>query len=161
MMPNQVILLRLQQKQLRTRVFPWFGIKHNAQLFEVLESMCTVPCREVKDREKMNQMGLSLQCLLQYADEEEDMLNRIVTGDESWVHHYQPESKPASVQWKHPTSPSAKKFKVTRMPSAEKVMLTIFWDYQGVLLAHFQKSGENVNSQKTSRPTARGGATSS
>jgi hypothetical protein len=42
------------------------------------------------------------------------MLNRIVTGDESWMHHYQPESKRASVQWKHPISPSrsTKKFKV-------------------------------------------------
>jgi histone-lysine N-methyltransferase SETMAR len=27
-----------------------------------------------------------------------------------------------------------------------KVMLTVFWDSQGVLLAHFQKLGENVNS---------------
>jgi hypothetical protein len=31
-------------------------------------------------------MSLYLQYLLRYADEE-DMLNRIVTGDE-WVHHY-------------------------------------------------------------------------
>jgi hypothetical protein len=34
----------------------------------------------------------------------------------------------------------------TFMPSAGKVMLTVFWDSQGVLLAHFQKCGENVNS---------------
>jgi hypothetical protein len=34
-------------------------------------------------------MGLSLQHLLWYADEGEDLLNRTVTGDESWVHHYQ------------------------------------------------------------------------
>jgi hypothetical protein len=32
------------------------------------------------------------------------------------------------------------------MPSAGKVMLTVFWDSQGVLLAHFQKCGENMNS---------------
>jgi hypothetical protein len=32
------------------------------------------------------------------------------------------------------------------MPSARKVMLTVFWDCQGVLLAHFQKRGENLNS---------------
>jgi hypothetical protein len=25
-------------------------------------------------------------------------------------------------------------------------MLTVFWDFQGVLLAHFQKHGENMNS---------------
>jgi hypothetical protein len=49
-------------------------------------------------------------------------------------------------QWKHPSSPSrsTKKSKVT--PSAGKVMLTVFLDSQGVLLAHFQKRGENINS---------------
>jgi hypothetical protein len=31
-------------------------------------------------------------------------------------------------------------------PSAEKVMLTVFWDSRGVLLADIQKRGENVNS---------------
>jgi hypothetical protein len=69
-------------------------------------------------------MNLSLQHLLQYADEGEDMLNMIGTGDESWVYHYQPESKHASVQWKHPSSPPTKKFKV--MESAVKVMLLCF-----------------------------------
>jgi hypothetical protein len=92
----------------------------------------------------MNQMGLSLQHLLWYADEGEDILNRIVTGDESCMHYYQPESKRALVQWKHRSSPSTKKFKV--MPSAGKVVLTMFWDSQEVLLAHFQKHGANVNS---------------
>jgi hypothetical protein len=58
------------------------------------------------------------------------MLNWIVPGNESWVHHYQPESKRASMQWKHPSSPSTKKFK----------------DSQGVPLTHFRKCGENVNS---------------
>jgi histone-lysine N-methyltransferase SETMAR len=72
------------------------------------------------------------------------MHNRIVIGDESWVHHYQPKSKRASMQWKLPNSPSTRKSKVT--PSAGKVILTVFWDSQGVLLAHFQKRGENVNS---------------
>jgi hypothetical protein len=37
--------------------------------------------KELKDRENMNRMGLSLQHLLQYADEE-DMLNRIDEDDE-------------------------------------------------------------------------------
>jgi hypothetical protein len=63
----------------------------------------------------MNQMGLSLQHPLWYADEGKDMLNRTVTEDESWMHHYQPKSKLASMQWKHSSSPSrsAKKFTVT------------------------------------------------
>jgi hypothetical protein len=39
---------------------------------------------------------------------------------------------------------NSRKFKVT--PSAGRVMLTVFWDFRRVLLAHFQKRGENVNS---------------
>jgi hypothetical protein len=78
-------------------------------------------------------MGLSLQHLLWYADEGEDMLNRTVTGDDSSVHHYESKSKRGSMQWEHPSSPSTKKFKVTNMPSAGKVMLTVFWDSQGLL----------------------------
>jgi hypothetical protein len=69
--------------------------------------------------------GSFLQHLLRYADEGEDMLNRIVTGDESWVHHYQPESKHASVQWKYPSSPLTKKLKVANTPSVGKVMLNV------------------------------------
>jgi hypothetical protein len=95
--------------------------------------------RELKDREKMNRISLSLQHLLRYADEGEDMFNRIVTGDESWMQHYQPESKPAEMRRKYPSSPDV-------TPSAGKVLLTVFWDSQGVLLAHFQKSDESVNS---------------
>jgi hypothetical protein len=119
-------------------------------------------------------MDLSLQHLLLHADEREDMLNRIVTEDESWLHHYQPEPRRALVQWKHPSSASTRKLKVT--PSTGKVMLILLWDSQGELLAHFQKRGENVNSawycevllkllgatsQKTWRPTGKRGTASS
>ena len=31
------------------------------------------------------------------------------------------------------------------IPSARKVMLTVFWDMQGVILQKFQPHGENVN----------------
>lgn len=100
--------------------------------------------RDLNAENKMNRMGQCLHNLCRYADEGEDMLTRIITADESWVHHYQPESKRVSMQWKHPSSPCAKKFKVT--PSAGKVMLTVFWDHQGVLLTNFQKKDDRVNS---------------
>jgi hypothetical protein len=69
-------------------------------------------------------MGLSVQRVLSYADEVEEtgVLNRIVTGDKSWMHHHQPESERASVQYKHPSSSSTKKFKVTTS--------TVFWDFR-------------------------------
>ena len=88
----------------------------------------------------MNRMGLVLQLLrvLWYANEREYMLNRMVSGNESWVQHYKTESNGFSAMETSKFTLN-QKFKVT--PSAGKVMLTKFWDSQGVLLAHFQKRG--------------------
>jgi hypothetical protein len=84
-----------------------------------------------------------LATFVRYADEGEDMLNMIVTENESWVHHYQFESKRTSVKWNHTILPSSEKFNFK--PSVGKVMLTLFWDSQGVLSCHFQNRGENMN----------------
>jgi hypothetical protein len=60
----------------------------------------------------------------------DNVLARIATGDEFWVHHYQPETKRVSMQCKHPASP-AKKRKLKVTPFSRKVMLTVFWDHEG------------------------------
>jgi hypothetical protein len=53
-----------------------------------LRKMCALWLRiELNDREKMNQLGLSLQNLLRYVGEGDDMLNGIVTRGKSRVHH--------------------------------------------------------------------------
>ena len=38
-------------------------------------------------------------------------IERIITQDEAWDHHFDPESKMQSKQWKHPGSPPPKEFK--------------------------------------------------
>jgi hypothetical protein len=58
-------------------------------------------------------------------------LERIVAADETWVHHYEPESRAQSVAWKHQTSPVAKKFRSE--PSACKIMVTLFFRIWQVL----------------------------
>ena len=66
---------------------------------------------------------------LQRYEEDTSILERIVTGDETWVHHYEPESKRQRKEWRHPSSPTPKKFKP--QPSCKKLMLTLFWDTRG------------------------------
>ena len=73
----------------------------------------------------------------------EDFLQRFVTMDETWVHHYQPESKEQSKQWKRPGSPTPRKAKIVK--SAGKVMASIFWDAKGVLLVDFLETGQTIN----------------
>lgn len=77
---------------------------------------------------------------------EEEFLDSIVTGDETWVHYTTPETKVQSKQWKHPSSPRAKKFK--QILSAGKIMASVFWDRKGVLLCEFLPRGTTINADR-------------
>jgi histone-lysine N-methyltransferase SETMAR len=78
--------------------------------------------------------------------EANEFLDRIVTGDETWVHYTTPETKRDSMTWKHVGSPPVRKFKLA--PSARKMMATVFWDSRGVILVEFLQSGLAVNAAR-------------
>jgi hypothetical protein len=80
-------------------------------------------------------MGSSLMILQHYEEHGEAFLSRIVTGYETWVFHYTPESKAQSMTWRHAHSPVKKNFKTVQSPG--KVMAIVFWDVQGVLFVDF------------------------
>ncbi|PNF17980.1 hypothetical protein B7P43_G17450 [Cryptotermes secundus] len=88
---------------------------------------------------KTHRMEVCQELLHQFEAEGDKFLDSIVTGDETWCHHYEPESKRQSMEWRHPDSPRKKKFKT--QPSVGKVMCTIFWDRRGVIF-------ESVNSER-------------
>ena len=92
-----------------------------------------VSCRWVPkmltDDHKMQRLMASRASLRRYK-KGDAFLSRIVTTDETWVFHYEPESKRRSMEWKHVSSPVKKKFKSQK--SLRKVMLTVFWDRNAV-----------------------------
>ena len=53
-----------------------------------------------------------------------DFLSRLVTMAETWLYHYDPETKQQSVEWRHSGSPRPNKFRVQK--SAGKVLASIF-----------------------------------
>ena len=73
--------------------------------------------------------------LKRFRSKEDGFLSRLVTVDETWVNYYEPENKAQSRQSVGPGSPRPKKFKT--QPSAGKVMATVFWDAQGVIMLDF------------------------
>lgn len=72
----------------------------------------------------------------------DDVIARIVTGDEVWVHHYDPTSKQESMEWRVKGTAPPKKFKVAQ--SAGKVMATVFWDSKGILLIDYKDKGVSI-----------------
>ena len=68
--------------------------------------------RHLTEERKHNRQHICSSLLERYNREGDNFLNRIITGDETWVHHYELETKRQSMQWKH-TSSSSKKIQVS------------------------------------------------
>ncbi|KAJ4441013.1 hypothetical protein ANN_10862 [Periplaneta americana] len=94
----------------------------------------------------MQRLGAALTFLQRYHDDGDEFLDRIVTGDETWISHFTPETKQQSMYWRHSGSPVRTKFKQTL--SVRKVMCTVFWDRKGILLIDFLPRGETVNADR-------------
>lgn len=98
--------------------------------------------RLLTPEQKLRRLEIS-QNHLETLNKDSDFLTRIVTGDETWVHHWDPETKSESKQWVHKGSPPPKKART--QPSAGKLMATIFWDMNGILLIEYMPKGTTIN----------------
>ena len=91
--------------------------------------------KSLSDKQMATTASVCSALLKRFRSKEDDFLSRLVTVDKTWVHYYEPEIKARSRQWVGPGSPRPKKFKT--QPSAGKVMATVFWDAQGVIMLDF------------------------
>lgn len=101
--------------------------------------------RMLTPMQRAERVRISRELLERAGVDVDKFFSQLVTMDECWVYCYDPESKEASKQWKHPGSPPPRKFKVAH--SAGKVMLSLFWDSKGVLLADFLEHGKTITGQ--------------
>jgi len=98
---------------------------------------------EDHQRQRIDSARKFLQC---YAEENDNFLYSIVTGDEFWAFHFTPETKQQSHEWRHSSMPKPRKFKRTQ--SADKVLATVFWDRKAVLLVDFMAHGTTINAER-------------
>jgi len=74
-----------------------------------------------------------------------DFLSRLVTMDETWLYHYDPETKQQSMEWRHSGSARPKKFRVQK--SGGKVLASIFWEQDGILHSDYLPKGQSINAE--------------
>ena len=60
---------------------------------------------------------------------------RLVTMVETWLYHYDPETKQQSMEWRQSNSPRLKKFRVQK--SAGRILASIFWDQDSILSINY------------------------
>jgi hypothetical protein len=78
--------------------------------------------------------------MLECANGDPDFLKTVITGDETWVYGYDPEAEVQSSQWKHSSSSRPKK--AQRVRSKVKVLLTVFFDYRGIVHHSYAPAGQ-------------------
>ena len=85
------------------------------------------------------------QDMLEIVKSDPKFFNTVISGDETWVYGYDPETKFQSSQWKHPKSPRPKKARQVR--SNVKVMLTVFFDSSGVVHHEYAPLGTTITKE--------------
>jgi hypothetical protein len=61
--------------------------------------------------------------------------------DKTWIHIYDPGIKEQSKEWRHSGSLCPKKFKTQK--SSSKVLVSVFWDKDGILLVDYLEKGDH------------------
>jgi len=100
--------------------------------------------RLLTDDQKQNRVDVS-QELLDQANDDDNFLKNIITGDETWVYGYDVETKVHSSQWVSKTSPRPKKSRQVR--SHVKLMLMVLFDSEGVVHYEFLPQGQTVSKE--------------
>lgn len=80
-----------------------------------------------------------------YDDYGQSFFSRIATQDETWIPYYNPETKLQSKEWVYKGEPAPKKPKI--LPKTDKVMLTVFWDCDGIILKDFLPKGRRIDAE--------------
>ena len=75
----------------------------------------------------------------------DDDLKRIITGDETWIYAYDPETAQQSSEYRAAGEPKPKKPRQSK--SKIKVLLTVFFDYRGVVHKEFLPTNQTVNKE--------------
>ncbi|UYV65557.1 hypothetical protein LAZ67_3004689 [Cordylochernes scorpioides] len=71
-----------------------------------------------------------------------ELLKRAITGDETWIYGFDSETTQQAAEKRFKNEPRPKKSR--KAPSKVKVMLTVFFDYQGIVHHEFQQQGSTI-----------------
>lgn len=127
--------ISVSHESIRTILKDTLGMKHVAARL--------VP-KDLNFLQKLNRVKVA-EDMLEQVDSDPTFIKRIVTGDETWVYEFDMQTSQQASEWHLPTDPKPKKPRQSR--SKVKVMLTVFFDYHGVVHSEFLPEGQTVNKQ--------------
>ena len=100
----------------------------------------------LSESEKHQRVNIARKLLLKRCGEDGDeMLQRIVAIDETWIRSFEPKLKRQSSEWHTKNSPRPVKFR--RSQNCAKILMIFSYDFHGVLTAKRVPTGQTVNKE--------------
>lgn len=100
--------------------------------------------KELNFLQKQHRVEVAKQ-MIANADSDPTFMERIITGDETWVYEFDMLTSQQSSEWRAEDEPKPKKSRQSR--SKIKVLLTVFFDFRGVVHSEFLPEGRTVNKE--------------
>ena len=94
------------------------------------------------DEQKQSQVGLASQVIEKYDKCDPRRLEEIVTGDETWIYHFQPDSKAKNKVWV--SSEGDRPVMARRCKTSNRMLFVIFFDWKGPVLQIPVPKGSSV-----------------
>ena len=107
-------------------------------MFKVVVRLLTVD-------QKQQRIDNSEHYLQQFKCNKKEFLHKYVTMEETWIHHFTPESNWQSAEWTA-AGESCLKWPVMQT-SAGKILVFVFWDPQGTFIIDYFEKGRTINSE--------------
>ena len=85
------------------------------------------------------QQRVNVNTELRHLASDDETLSRAITGDESWVYGYDPETKRQSSQWKRPVT---KARRARQIKSNLKSMIITFYDITGICMKNLSQQAK-------------------
>ncbi|XP_025156069.1 histone-lysine N-methyltransferase SETMAR-like [Harpegnathos saltator] len=101
--------------------------------------------RLLRMEQKQQRVDDSERYLTLFTRNKQEFFCRYVTMDETWIHHYTPESNRQSAEWRAAGESRPKRPKTQQ--SAGKVMASVFWDAHGIIFIDYLEKGKTINSE--------------
>jgi len=98
--------------------------------------------KRIKKRQRCQS---SEQLLDNFRRDPNDFLSRLVTMDETWLYHCDPETKQPSKEWRHIGSPRPPQKNPSAKIRWKSSHLNFFWDQDDIHLIDFLPEGQTIN----------------
>ncbi|UYV72789.1 hypothetical protein LAZ67_10000736 [Cordylochernes scorpioides] len=99
--------------------------------------------RNLTDQQRETRLSICKD-LIETSNIDSGILKTIKTGDKTWCFFY-PQTKKQSLEWHTPSSLRKKKVRLDK--SKGKLMLVVFFEYQGLVYYEFIEEGVTINNQ--------------